>query len=189
MPQMVFEYILKQHGLTPGKDLIVDQSIDFGSTAAAFLSGSGDYTVEFEPFATGIEDQKGGYVVASLGSDSGYIPYTSFCARKSYLAENEKTIQSFTNALQKGMDFVKTHSPKEIAAIIKPQFKDTSPETITTIVKRYQDQQTWNSDLIYDEESYTLLCNILEEAGTIKSRPPYETLIHTIFAQKAVGKQ
>ena len=34
MPEMVFEYILKQNGLDPAKDLSIDQSIDFGSTAA-----------------------------------------------------------------------------------------------------------------------------------------------------------
>ena len=36
MPQMVFEYVLKKHGINPEKDLKIDQSIDFGSTAAAF---------------------------------------------------------------------------------------------------------------------------------------------------------
>ena len=45
MPQMVFEYILKKQGLDPATDLDIDQSIDFGSTAAAFSGGQGDYTV------------------------------------------------------------------------------------------------------------------------------------------------
>ena len=36
MPEMVFEYILKKNGLDPEKDLSIDQSIDFGATAAAF---------------------------------------------------------------------------------------------------------------------------------------------------------
>ena len=44
---MVFEYILKQKGLDPAADLSIDQSIDFGSTAAAFSGGTGDFTVEF----------------------------------------------------------------------------------------------------------------------------------------------
>ncbi len=44
---MVFEYILKQNGLDPQKDMNIDQSIDFGSTAAAFSGGQGDFTVVF----------------------------------------------------------------------------------------------------------------------------------------------
>jgi len=46
MPEMVFEYILKTNGIDPAADLTIDQSIDFGSTAAAFSGGQGDYTVE-----------------------------------------------------------------------------------------------------------------------------------------------
>lgn len=45
MPEMVFEYILRQNGIDPQKDLTIDQSIDFGSTAAAFAGGQGDFTV------------------------------------------------------------------------------------------------------------------------------------------------
>lgn len=47
MPEMVFEYILKKNGLVPGVDVTIDQSIDFGSTAAAFSGGQGDFTVVF----------------------------------------------------------------------------------------------------------------------------------------------
>lgn len=99
---MVFEYILKQKGLDPAADLSIDQSIDFGSTAAAFSGGTGDFTVEFEPGATSLEKEGKGYVVDSLGVESGYVPYTAYCARGSYLKENEKTVQNFVNALKKG---------------------------------------------------------------------------------------
>ena len=102
------------------------KSIDFGSTAAAFAGGNGDFTVEFEPGATSLESEQKGYVVASLGKDSGYVPYTAFCAKKSYLKENTDLIQRFTAALQKGMDYVQTHSPEEIAEIIQPQFPETT---------------------------------------------------------------
>ena len=101
MPEMVFEYILKKHNIDPQTDLAIDQSIDFGSTAAAFSGGQGDFTVEFEPHATSLEAKGDGYVVASLGTDSGYVPYTAFSAKSSYLKENPETIQAFTNALQK----------------------------------------------------------------------------------------
>ena len=110
MPEMVFEYILKKNGINPASDLSIDQSIDFGSTAAAFSGGQGEFTVEFEPHATSLEAKGDGYVVASLGEDSGYVPYTAFSAKKSYIEENPEVIQSFTNALQKGMNYVQTHA-------------------------------------------------------------------------------
>lgn len=186
MPEMVFEFILKKNGIDPETDLTIDQSIDFGSTAAAFSGGQGDFTVEFEPHATSLEAKGDGYVVASLGEDSGYVPYTAFSAKKSYIETNPDTIQAFTNALQKGMDYVSTHTPDEIAKVIQPQFEETDLETLTTIVTRYYAQDTWKNNLIFEEDAFTLLENILEEAGELPERVPYEDLVNTDFAQNAV---
>ena len=185
MPEMVFEYILKQHDIDPQKDLEIDQSIDFGSTAAAFSGGLGDFSVEFEPAATALEKEGAGYVVASLGVDSGYVPYTSYSAKTSYLDKNPDIIQKFTNALQKGMDYVRTHTPEEIAKVIKPHFPETDLETVTTIVKRYHEQDTWKDNLIFEEESFELLQDILEDAGELSKRQEYAFLVTTEYAKKA----
>ena len=112
---MVFEFILKKNGIDPKADLSIDQSINFGLTAAAFTNSDAEYTVEFEPFATGLELEGNGYVVASLGTDSGYVPYTAYSARKSYMEKNPELIQHFTNAIQKGLDYVNSHTAEEIA--------------------------------------------------------------------------
>ena len=186
MPEMVFEYILKQNGLDPQKDLSIDQSIDFGATAAAFKGdNSADFTVEFEPSATALEKQGAGYVVASLGVDSGYVPYTSYSAKTSYMEKNPDIMQKFTNALQKGMDYVQKHTPEEIARVIEPQFPETDLDTITAIVKRYYDQNTWKENLVFGQEGFELLQDILEDAGELKERTPYEELVNTEFAQNA----
>lgn len=182
---MVFEYILKKNGIDPATDLEINQSIDFGSTAAAFSGGQGDFTIEFEPSATALESENAGYVVASLGIDSGYIPYTAFCAKKSYIEDNGNVIQSFTNALQKGMDYVAAHTPEEIAKVIEPQFSDTDLDTITTIVTRYYDQDTWKDNLVLEAESFQLIQEILQEAGVLEGEAPYDQLVTTDFAAKA----
>ncbi len=189
MPEMVFEYILRKNGLDPQKDLMIDQSIDFGSTAAAFSGDtSSDFTVEFEPSATALEKEGAGYVVASLGVDSGYVPYTSYSAKTSYMEKNPEIIQKFTNALQRGMEYVQTHTPEEIARVIAPQFAETDLDTVTTIVKRYYDQDTWKSNLIFEKESFELLEDILEDAGELKERVSYENLVTTEYAAKAAEK-
>lgn len=186
MPQMVFEYILKKNGIDPATDLTIDQSINFGLTAAAFTSNDADYTVEFEPFATGLEKEGNGYVIASLGVDSGYVPYTAYSAKKSYLEKNPETIQKFTNAIQKGLEYVNSHSAEEIAKVIQPQFKETDESTIATIVGRYKDQDTWKGDTIFEADSFELLENILEEAGELEARVPYGELVTTQFSEAAV---
>ena len=163
MPQMLLEYILKKNGIDPKTDVEIIQNIDFGSTAAAFSEGQADYTVEFEPGATSLETGRKGYVVASLGTDSGYVPYTAFSARKSYIIEHSK----------------------EIAKIIEPQFPETDLSTITTIVSRYYEQDSWKENRIFERDSFELLQDILESAGELKARAPYEKLVTTDFAENA----
>ena len=143
------------------------------------------FTVEFEPHATSLEANNKGYVVASLGEDSGYVPYTAFCAKKSYMEDNSDVIQGFTNALQKGMDYVQNHTPEEIAAKIAPQFAETDLATITTIVTRYYDQDTWKENLIFEQQSFDLLQDILENSGELTKRAPYEDLVTTEYADSA----
>ena len=188
MPQMVFEYILKKNGIDPKTDLSIDQSINFGLTAAAFTSNDADYTVEFEPFATALEQEGNGHVAASLGESSGYVPYTAYSAKKSYIEKHPEIIQKFTNAIQKGLDYVNTHSAEEIAETIKPQFKETDTEKIAIIVDRYKEQDTWKENTVFEKESFELLENILEEAGELDTRVPYEDLVNTEFAKAAAEK-
>ncbi|WP_373214272.1 ABC transporter substrate-binding protein [Ruminococcus sp. 5_1_39BFAA] len=185
MPEMVFEYILKENSIDPEKDLEIDQSIDFGSTAAAFSGGLGDFSVEFEPSATALEKEGAGYVVASLGVDSGYVPYTSYSAKTSFMEENPEVIQSFTNALQKGMEYVQSHTPEEIAEVIAPQFAETDLDTITAIVKRYYEQDTWKENLVFEKDSFELLQDILESAGELSARVDYGDLVTREYAEKA----
>lgn len=186
MPEMVLEYILKNNGIDISTDLEIVQNIDFGLTGGAFAGGQGDFTVEFEPHATALEKEGTGYVVASLGVDSGYVPYTAYSAKKSYINKNPEIIQGFTNALQRGMEYVNSHSSEDIAKVIAPQFPDTDADTIAIIVERYKSQDTWKNDLVFSKDSFTLLQDILYEAGVIKEYAPYSDLVDTSFAQKAL---
>ena len=183
-----FLYILKENGLDPAKDLSIDQSIDFGSTAAAFSGGKGEFTVEFEPAATTLEKNGDGFVVASLGVDSGYVPYTSYSAKTSYVEKHPEIIQAFTDGLQKGVDYVNSHTAEEIAKVIQPQFKENDLDTITRIVERYQSQDTWKENLVFEKESFELLQDILESAGELEKRADYEKLVTTIYAKEAMKK-
>lgn len=189
MPQMVFEYILKKNNMDPAKDLTMVQNIDFGLTAEAFASGQGDYSVEFEPFAASLEKDQKGVVVASLGVDSGKVPYTAYSAKESYIVDHGDTIQKFTNALQKGMNFVRGHSAEEIAKVIQPQFAETDANVLTTIVERYAQQDTWKENLVFEQESFTLLQDILKSGGELEKEVAYDELVNTEFAKKAAEIQ
>ncbi len=186
MPELVLEYILKENGLEIGTDVEIINNISFESTSGAFAADVGDYTVEFEPTATALEQQGIGYVVASLGTESGYIPYTVYMATSDYIDSNPEIIQKFTNAIYKGQQWVENHSSEEIAAVIQPYFTESDVETLAGIIERYKEQETWKTDPTYTEESLELFEDIMEDGGELSARVSFDSFIDNSFAEKAI---
>lgn len=186
MPEMTLEYVLRKHGLEPGVDVEVRTDVQFGVLAGAFAGGEGDYVSLFEPVASELEKEGKGYVVASIGEEGGYIPYTCYSAERSYIEENPEIIQAFTNAIYKGMLWVQSHSAEEIAEAIQPQFIDTDKEALVKIAERYKAQDSWKPDLVLTEEGLNHMMNIMEMAGQLEKRAPYEEMVITKFAEEAM---
>ncbi|MDR1537580.1 MAG: ABC transporter substrate-binding protein [Clostridiales bacterium] len=189
MPEMLLEYILVKNGVIPGEDVEIINNISYDSTSLAFINGVGDYTVEFEPSATALEARGAGHVVASLGDDSGEVPYTVYMATKDYLSKNPDIAQKFTNAVYRGQIWVDTHSSREIAEAIHPQFKENSLDELTTMVERYKAVDSWNTDPIFPEECFTLLQDILEQGNQLVKRVPYADMITNRYAEKAIAEK
>lgn len=188
MPELILEYVLKENGLTIGENVEIINNIDFSSTAGAFSGNVGDYTAEFEPAATTLEQSGAGHIVASLGEASGYLPYTVYMARDGFLTEQLDTVTAFTRAVYKGQQWVASHSPKEIAEVILPQFPDSDMETLTAIVTRYKEQDTWKADPVFSEEGFSLLQDIMEAGGELSARVPFDALVRTDFAENVLAE-
>lgn len=186
MPEMALEYVLKTNGLEPGKDVNVRTDIQFDVMAGAFVGGEGDYVALFEPVAASLEKEGKGYVVASIGKEAGYIPYTCYCATKSYMEKNPEVIQSFTNAIYKGMLWVQSHSSEQIAEALQSQFPDTNKDVLITLIDRYKEQDTWKPDLILTEDGLNHMMDIMEMAGELDKRAPYNEIVTTKFAEEAM---
>ena len=186
MPEMTLEYVLRKNGIDPSKDIKLRTDIQFDVMAGAFVGGEGDYVALFEPVATSIEKEGKGHIVASIGAEGGYIPYTSYSTTKEYLAKNPDTVQKFTNAIYKGMLWVQSQSPEEVASVLKEHFPDADEDTLSTLVARYKEQDTWKPDPVMTEEGFEHIQNIMIEAGQLDKKVPYESLVITDFAKKAI---
>ncbi|MCT4604838.1 MAG: ABC transporter substrate-binding protein [Marinisporobacter sp.] len=186
MPEMTLEYVLKENNVYPGKDVNVRTDIQFAVMAGAFTGGEGDFVTLFEPVASMLEKSGAGHIVASIGEAGGYIPYTCYCAKKSFIESDPEVIQKFTNAIYQGMKWVESHTPEEIAQSISPQFPDADLDILTSVAKRYKDQDTWKPDLILTEEGLDHMMDIVELAGELDKRAPYEKIVATKFAEKAM---
>ena len=186
VPYMTFEYVLKQNGLTPGVDVILDDSIKFDLMAGAFTGGTADYVTLFEPTATMTQEAEKGYIVASVGENAGEIPYTAYFAKKSYIEKNSDLIQRFTNAIYKGQKWVEEHSMKEVAEAIKDFFPDTDVNLLAKVLQSYKDIDAWKKDPIMKEESYNLLQTVMETAGELSKKAPFDKVINNSYAENAV---
>lgn len=179
MPEMTFEWALKQNGIDPTSDLDIDTSIAFAAMGGAFIGGQGDFVTLFEPNALEIEQQGYGYVVASIGELGGVVPYTSYSARGSYIEKNSELISNFTKAIQKGLDFVHNSSDKEVAEAILNQFPDTSLNDLEKVVARYRKIDAWPKTTKFSEESFDHLQDIMIDNGVLNSKVSYDKLIYS----------
>lgn len=186
VPYMTLEYVLKKNGINPEKDTILDDSIKFDLMAGAFASGDAEYVTLFEPTASMTQKQGKGYLVASIGEAAGEIPYTAYFAKKSYIANNEETIQKFTNSIYKGQQWVKEHNAKEIAEIIQNFFPDTDLELLTAAIQSYKDIDAWNDTPILKEESFNRLEEVMIMAGELKEKVPYDKIINNKYANQSI---
>lgn len=178
MPEMTLEYILKENDINPKKDLTIDTSIAFASMAGAFIGGTGDYVALFEPLATKVVNEGYGYKVAQLGTLTDNVPYTAYNARKSYINNNKDIIDSFTKAVQKGLDFVNSNDSDTIAKVIMNQFPDASYNDIKKAIDSYKENDTWPKTTTFTESSFNHLQDIVINAGFLDKKVSYNDLIN-----------
>ncbi|MDD2497937.1 MAG: ABC transporter substrate-binding protein [Desulfitobacteriaceae bacterium] len=189
MPAIVLQYVLKKNGLTVGEDVFIDTTMQFAAMPGAFIGGKGDYVIIFEPTASSMEKEGKAYIVASLGKESGEVPYTAYFTKKSTIDNNPELIQSFTNAIYKGQCWVESHTPEEIALAIKPMFPDESNDILISSIKRYKEQNSWKKDPLLLENDFYLLQEIIQDAGELNQIAPYEQVVTTKFAQNCIDKK
>lgn len=187
VPYMAFEYALKENGLDPAADLLLDTSVQFDNMTGAFLGGTADYVTVFEPAASSLQAEGKGYIVAAVGDAVGDLPYTAYFAKSSYMEENAELIQGFTNAVAKGETWVKTHSAKEVAKLVAPHFADTDLELLTSAVENYQKVGAYCETPAMSEEGFERLQTIMESAGELSQRAAFDAVVNNTFAEKAAS--
>ena len=132
------------------------------------------------------EAQGKGYIVASVGEASGEIPYTAYFAKKSYIENNPEIIQGFTNATYEGLTWVKEHTAEEIAKAIQSFFPDTDLEMLANAIQQYKDIDAWNKTPVLKEEAFDRLQTVMQEAGELDTKAPYNVIVNNKFAENAI---
>jgi NitT/TauT family transport system substrate-binding protein len=187
MPQMVGEFVLKQHGIDPHQDLELQQNIDFANIPGAFQTSDAEYVQLFEPTASTFEKEGEGHIVASFGEESGKVPYTVFMAKQSMIDEDRVTIEKFTRAVYKAQQWVQENNAETIAESIHPYFEDTEVEMLAASIERYKQQDSFSPSPLMDEDAWENLKDIMNEAGELPEDVPYEELVNTEIAEEVIN--
>lgn len=180
MPVINFLNAMKNNNIDISK-INVNYSVEFAALSGTFIGGLGDYVNLFEPTATSVINSNGACIVESIGKLSGEVPYTAFYTRKSYLKKNQDTLEGFTKAINKGLEFVQNNDSKAIAKIILPQFPDSSLTDLETIITNYKEADSWLENPYITEESFENLQDMLIDNDLIKERTPYSKLISNLY--------
>lgn len=191
VPLMTLEYLLKNEGLTIGEnkskgEVNVRTDVQFGVMSGSFAAGEADYTTAFEPTATQLVKEGAGHIVASVGKDAGEIPFTCYSATKSYMDKNSDLIQRFTNALYKGQQWVQKASDEEVAKAMQPFFEDNSLDDLKIVAQKYKEIDAWAADPLLKEDSLNRLMDVMIEGGELDEKVPYDSLVTTNYAEKAI---
>lgn len=178
MPEMTFEWALREHGIDPSEDVKIDTSIEFAAMQGAFIGGTGDFVTLFEPNALAVEKAGYGHVVAYVGDLGGIVPYTAYNAKKSYIENNPEVIKGFRNAINKALKYVEDNDSKTIAKGIIEFFADTSLEDLTAIVERYKNGEAWKSNITISEDEWNHIQDIVIAAGELDKKVDFDDLIY-----------
>lgn len=177
MPALNFLNALKNAGININ-DVNLNYSVEFAALSGSFISGMGDYVNLFEPTATKVEKENFGHVVASIGAMSGEMPYTTFYTRKSFLNNNKELINKFRIALNKGLEFVSNNEPEVVAEVIHNQFKDESINNLTTMIKRYKENDCWYEDSNIKEVAYQNLEQVMLDNNLLEKKIDFNVLVN-----------
>ena len=187
VPEMTLEYVLKQHGIVPQEDAVVDTSVQFNMMAGAFTGCNGDYVTLFEPTATEVEQAGKGYILCSIGQESGEIPYTAYFANRSYVEANPETVQGFVNAMARAQQWVAEHTDRQVAEAICDQFPDTDLDVLERVCARHREIDAWNRTPVMERQALERLETVMTQAGELTPDQwvDFDGLVDNRFAQKA----
>ena len=186
MPLMTLQYVLKQHGLTPGTDVEVIDNIQFNLMGGAFEGGTGDYVTLFEPTASAFALAGKGYIVANVGEASGEVPYTTYMVSQKTLKEDPKLVESFLRAIYKAQQWVVKATDEEVAKAMQPFFPDTSIEVLTSVAHNYRTTDSWKSDPVMQEQDFQRMLEIIDGSGELKAKVAFTELVDNSIAEKVM---
>ena len=179
VPAMTLEYAIKKNNV---QNCTINYDVAFDNLTSAFIGGTGDFVTAFEPTATSIVESGKGYILASVGAETGEIPYTAFTANRSYITENTDKVKNFLRAIMKGYNFLVTANIDDVVAALKPSFEGSSEASIKNSIQKYINIDAWNATPVMSEVAYNNLIKIMKNAGSLTTDVEFSKVVDNSYA-------
>ena len=164
VPAMTLEYAIRKNNV---QNCTINYDVAFDNLTSAFIGGTGDFVTAFEPTASTITANGRGYILASVGAETGEIPYTAFTANRSYITNNTETVKNFLRAIIRGYNYLVSADIDDIVVALKPSFDGTSDALLKKSIQAYIAIDSWNSTPVMSEVAYNNLMKIIKDSGTL----------------------
>lgn len=187
-PAMSLQYALEKNGLNISTDLTFNLDVAFNMTVGAFEGGVGDYVTMFEPTASEFQKAGKGYIVASVGEESGEIPFTCFSANKSYIQKNKDLCEKFLKSVVRAYNFIMSGDIEEVVDALIPSFDGSSRDSIKSAITSYKNIDAWVSNPAMTSDSFTRLKQMLTNAGELTSDVAFDLSVDNTIANQVMTK-
>ena len=166
MPAMTLEYIIEEAGMTIGTDTASGEvnlrtDVAFNMVGSEFVTSGCEFCTLFEPTATNLENEGNGYVLDAVGEFSGYLPYTVFATKQSFLDEKSEQAEKFLRAVYRGYQYIADNNSLVVAQALSSSFSGMTDQELQIAVEQYLAIDAWCSSPVMSEQSFTKMMEII----------------------------
>lgn len=187
-PTLFLEEALRMNKVNPAGDVEINNNIAVPARFGAFMAGTGDYAIFFEPDASRLQREGIATVVKSIGETVGKVDYTVFVATDAYIAKNPQAVQAFTNSIYRAQRWLAAAKIEEVADALTSFFPGIDRQDLLSSITRYREKGLWKSDPLVGPEAIVKLEQILTAGETLKAdqRADYLNIVAPQFAVEAM---
>jgi len=185
-PLLFLEAALRKNGLDPQKDVKLMNNVGIPARVGSWLAGQNQYAIFIEPDAAQLELDGKAHFMASIGETVGFADYTTFMATDKFIREHPETLQSWTNAIAKGMKWTAEAPIPDLVKTLEPFFPGINSNALTAAAERYRRLKIWKTSPVIEPAAMEKFQDILVQGGVLEpaKRVKFQDLVVTEFFNK-----
>lgn len=180
--------VVAKEGLDPDKDVKFLALPDFSAETWINLleKGEADAAVTWEPFRTILSRRKVAGTILSMREPAtvtqylgGSVTSMSAIAHADVISQKPEVMRAFTEATNRGIEFIKQHPAEELGKIVAP-YMEVEPDFATEAVSGSLD--AFVGDLSISRSNYDRRVKFFADAQLIKQMVEYDQAVNATFA-------